>query len=660
MTTTNRLATKAQTTDAVQMINIDQCDIIDQWPAAALLATNLAALTTKDRALATKVEQSDILTGYALVVCADGAMTYCQQDETGARHWLGEHTLPIVFSENNVEKAAIEHINIALQYINDGYEALAILKNASPYQALFVIESEIPKIRMAFELHDFSAYINSGRLVIIHDAVLTRSLDQFYNANQGYNLIKKTLSFHTRDPKGNHHFSERITEAMQITHNNVVLQINDITMSINKYYASISPAQLKQSLNPNSGDKRCAINITNTYNMQDKYSSRDILSSLQSANFETKWSTYDQPDQISLLQQLKKIDTHHPNLFLLIDVFPLHTNIKLPNESITATFIHSLNDDTVASFTEAIKALANNNFIFSSDMATVKLIQKHAPFKNHIHYLPLVTNCDIYHTGYDNTNDYHKNSCDILFLGDRASDQPKNYNITLPTHQTFWQHLINVIAEAPENYYAQDAYSIVVKAQAHGIPIKKDEIRKQMASLLVRHLGKSVLWDLYLYQLKLTNLRVDVWGHTPFLPIDATNALPAYWDESIAKQCVKGTVSDGEDFNALLNQCRIFIDINDDGKPNQAVLNACAAGTFVMIKSHPNDNQPGGWGDYLDIGTELITFTSPEDMLAKVSHYLNNGQERLKIGSAAQRKCISLHNSDKRGETMLRQIHENL
>ena len=660
MATINRLSSRAQINEPPLTVNIDHSDIICQWPTEALLSANLDALVLQDPALVKLIEQCDNLTGYTLTICDDGSITYCQQDETGETHWLGNNSLPIIFSQNNVETANINHVNVALEYLNDGYEAITILKTTNPYQALFLIENNIQKIRMAFQLHDFSAYIATGRLVIIHDQVLNSALDQFYQTHPGYNLIQKTLSFHTRDPKENHQFSDRITAAIQIAHDNVVQKINNLTIAIDQYYQTISPKILKQSIAPNSDHNRCAINITSTYSAQDKYASRDILTSLRAVQFKTKWTTYDQPHQISIIEQLNLIDTLHPNLYLLIDVFPSHTNVRIPQQAITVSFIHWFDDDVLTKYKETIEAFTENNFIFSSNIATVALIQKHAPLKNHIHYLPLVANCNIYHTGYEKTNDYHKNNCDVLFLGDRASDQPKKYNISLPSHQNFWQHLINVIANYPEHYFAQDAFSVVIKAQEYGIPIKKEEVRKLLASLVAKYLGKTVLWDVYLYQLKLINLRVNIWGHVPFSPLKSTDNLPASWDESIVKQCVKGTVSDGEDFNALLNQCRIFIDINDEGKPTQTVLNACASGTFVMIKSHPDDNKPGGWGDYFDIGKELITFTTPEDMLTKVNHYLKNGQERLQVATAAQQRCITDHNCHDRGAEMLKRIYENL
>jgi Glycosyl transferases group 1 len=113
----------------------------------------------------------------------------------------------------------------------------------------------------------------------------------------------------------------------------------------------------------------------------------------------------------------------------------------------------------------------------------------------------------------------------------------------------------------------------------------------------------------------------------------------------------------GSEVVTQYSKCNIVVDIRADfGLPdeeiyhretsNMRIFEATRAGSFLLAENCTN------LGRYFEIGREIDTFSSNEELLDKINYYLDdrNVDERLKISQHGYKRAISEHSIEKRAE----------
>ena len=70
---------------------------------------------------------------------------------------------------------------------------------------------------------------------------------------------------------------------------------------------------------------------------------------------------------------------------------------------------------------------------------------------------------------------------------------------------------------------------------------------------------------------------------------------------------------------------------------NMRLFEATGMGAMVLTEEAPN------LGDLFEPGVEIATYSSRDDLLEKVSHYVANPEDRVRIAAAGQRRTLSDH-----------------
>ncbi len=83
----------------------------------------------------------------------------------------------------------------------------------------------------------------------------------------------------------------------------------------------------------------------------------------------------------------------------------------------------------------------------------------------------------------------------------------------------------------------------------------------------------------------------------------------------------------------------INIDIDDFGNqpPNMRLIEATGAGAFLLTPDHPELPK------FFEPGTEVETFRTPQELIAKIRYYLKEPEARRRIADAAQARCLKDH-----------------
>jgi len=163
-------------------------------------ARNLAALRRSQPAIAALVEQSDVPDSVTSTEGRDGSLTYVLPGENDRREWLGRSSMPSVSADALYGECSYEGTNVSLPGIMTGVELLVLAGRLPPQCAIFVVEADPLRLRLAMQLHDYSALIDSGRAVFLDARDLAAALRDFFTDHPGYDFPRTLFTGALRAP----------------------------------------------------------------------------------------------------------------------------------------------------------------------------------------------------------------------------------------------------------------------------------------------------------------------------------------------------------------------------------------------------------------------------------------------------------------------------
>lgn len=129
------------------------------------------------------------------------------------------------------------------------------------------------------------------------------------------------------------------------------------------------------------------------------------------------------------------------------------------------------------------------------------------------------------------------------------------------------------------------------------------------------------------------------------------------WFNPQLRKKVKANRIWGEDLIALYNEAKIVLNISswDPGRTglNLRVFDVPATGAFLLT-DHSEE-----LAQHFELGRELETFTSPDELREKIIHYLGHDQERVAIARAGYQKVLSFESYADKMNALLAEIGES-
>jgi spore maturation protein CgeB len=123
----------------------------------------------------------------------------------------------------------------------------------------------------------------------------------------------------------------------------------------------------------------------------------------------------------------------------------------------------------------------------------------------------------------------------------------------------------------------------------------------------------------------------------------------------------RGPVAPGDDLRRMYQRHKVVLHINTRCNLHPRVLEAAAAGGFVLARSDGDwDFAPGGVADCLEVGRELCVFTDEADLVAKIRRAFTDEPWRQSFARAARARVHRDHNYVQRAAAMLRALELRL
>lgn len=157
---------------------------------AQRLEANLRALRARQPDIAAEVAHAPIPRELTPVLGRDGTSTFLVQGENG-REWWGRCSMPFVAAEELTAPIPPQGGSVTLPSILTGVECMVLAKKLAPRFAIFIVDTPA-SFRIAFMLHDYTALLNAGRVVLFTFGGLQQQSRAFFARHPGY-AISPTL-----------------------------------------------------------------------------------------------------------------------------------------------------------------------------------------------------------------------------------------------------------------------------------------------------------------------------------------------------------------------------------------------------------------------------------------------------------------------------------
>lgn len=647
--------------DEKTKIPIEQETILQTWPGETLFAENIKAIQARNPELAQRLMEVTIPESAELTVANDGSVTYRIRQDDGRKPWLGYSSVPLIVARENIKRTDVGYANLAMDSIASGAEAKAVLQKMAPFQALFVTESNLVRLALALRIRDFSTELRAGRLLIFMDGRPAQEIEAFLNEHPGYNIVNKSITWAWRSDRENQEFAQQLSLAMQRCTKIAMAKMNDLMHAQRQYdqqHRATAIDSLRNALQ-NTASLRIA-NCTQAYTPTDCWTSRDALTGAKQLGAEIDHLVLDQPDKVSNIAQLERLNRLHPSLILLVDRVRGDFAYPLPETSLCASLWRQANQYPPASE----QRMGNHDFICTAHQHQLKSLRNAGYPQDRTMFLPLFANTELYYPIESRDQTDSDEDADVLMVADRCRIDPQAYQIKLPFQQQLWYAVAEEIRKGADTYHSDVAHEFLTRAERRSrIDLKDEELQTMFLTWIQNGLGETILRDTYADTLVQAgiDLKIRTWSRHSQEPCDGPDEENLLgWSDSPVHHCVVGSVEHEESLNRMLNRSKIVVHLSGFGFVDNLVLNAVAAGTLVLVRAGRRDPQPDGIGWYFDLGKEIITFESASDLLRKVRYYLSHDTERTKIAHAARETLLERHSCHIRMQEMLNRIHEQL
>ncbi|HWL92771.1 MAG TPA: glycosyltransferase [Phycisphaerae bacterium] len=273
-----------------------------------LLAGNLAALHRAQPLVAALLESAKLPDDLTSVTGRDGTPTFSWHENEGSRQWLGRTTMPTIRAEALLDSFQPGNGNVLFYCFGHGVEARRLLDSLAPHQAVFIIEPEPAKFRLALEVRDFSEDFRSGRLLAFTGQAAWKECGDFLVEHAGYVPPTRILSWPWFDRQTIDHATTELT-ALQ----------GDVA----RRRAESCPRKTSSGLEPVAGVMAARVMIlsTNT-NSESLRLARRLEAGVRARGFPCLAYIPDSPKTVAPAGATRLMEEAAPTHLIAVDAYP--------------------------------------------------------------------------------------------------------------------------------------------------------------------------------------------------------------------------------------------------------------------------------------------------------------------------------------------------
>ena len=187
-----------------------------------------------------------------------------------------------------------------------------------------------------------------------------------------------------------------------------------------------------------------------------------------------------------------------PQLLLLTDSLRGDVAPELPSSAVGVTWLSDSADNPLATDSHAVDRLGRYDFVCPTRADQGQSLQNNGFPAERIVVLPPAGNTGLFCPVELTDTQRSRYAADVVLVADRASTDPKTYEIQLPSHQQLLQRVSQHIHHSAGQYHYAQAEKYLKKASdSCGVQLREEDLRRFFVKLIQRYLGPTILYDTY-------------------------------------------------------------------------------------------------------------------------------------------------------------------
>lgn len=499
-------------------------------------------------------------------------------------------------------------------------------------QPIYVLEEYGDIFLLILRLFNLSEIINSGRVFWFLGENYKEKFKKHFLENFRFitpKFIFCSFPYNDEDIK-------EIKNVLKEVENEKASIYERNVLDINCYYSALSIDDWKKIYSNNRDRPLRVYLITSIFTTVLQYCTKDLADAFRELGCETKiWIEDKEIEAFHPYSVVHEMARFKPDMVLILDhlryeydIFGVCINHAIPFVCWILDKLSNLFD------TKYIEKLSDRDFTYTINREFAKECYK-SGYKE-VKVLPVAYNPKIYHPDVGVRKEYQ---CDIAFVASvgRDEDQNKIYSYLMEKEKILL-------------YYEDfEYYRNIIQRATCSLNL---DLSEEYLDSLARYFPSIVLKN----KMRIDNL---LWAKEMELDIKLYGS---GWDTiPELREYARGTIPNrSKELCSLFQSAKIHLHINLEVNVHFRVLECIASGGFILIKDHPSDFSPGGLNDFLEIGKEVITYTTKEDFQEKVLFYLNKESERQEIIEAGRKRVLRDHTYTKRTKWIIEDIKARL
>ncbi|MCO6435558.1 MAG: hypothetical protein J5J06_00545 [Phycisphaerae bacterium] len=430
-----------------------------------VLQRNLAALSERQADVAERIAVAEPPSGVEAAMGRDGCPTF-RLSGSGNRPWLGFSSMPSVSAEALVSGVAVGSDNLLLPTVLAGWEIALLLNRMPLFTVLFVIETQAWAANLVLRLHDFSAFLHDGRLLLFPFEDPFPPLVEFLDRNPGYEPPGRLIAVPQLSTVLLGEMERRLIQSVATVQAKRQDAIQDIR---NRWHVRDEASQ---------PEPRIAVVSTSPAAPTIAWA-RAVGEGLRREGIVHNVCVPDRPEHVHVAARLGAAQRCGANLVLSVDALPGRLGPPMP-ESVSS--ISWLITNNVPSQDIGDPPTLDRQFLAASTSIAVKLVERGAneQFVSILEPgLPETWLADLDETG----GAGHPGSPLVAILADVADDRAAALGINQHSHVQLWETVRSLcLRTAMESGDASPDNILAAASRSIGVPVHDPEFESHLIS----------------------------------------------------------------------------------------------------------------------------------------------------------------------------------
>lgn len=586
-------------------------------------ARNLEALSLQQPPICTLLSSTELPQSVVLVDGRDGSPTFRLGGSDGGSTWLGHSSMPTVSSPAVLAEFAFGSVNVLLPSIGHGFEAKRLLRMMAVHQAVFTWDADPLIPALALRLHDFSAEIRRGRLLLAVGPSAGQALLDCLEHYPAHLPPMKIFSAPHLQPSEVHQIQVQAETVAATQSNRLLRDTAELT------------AQLTSGTARHASGRRLLI-LSLIIDAEVSRVADALERAARQAGAECLAHTVDRPGHIHIVSGAGQLAEFQPTDVILLNQVKGEWGDLLRNVPRCATWCVSPSANRAPLF----EKVSRQDVLWAVDgecSAKIRAAERSTP---EVRSLLPAADGSLFHAAELDAEALEEYGSDVAIVLSAVDFSPQAIGLKWDSHRDLLDEIVALISKDPRRLSIEAADQLIdLAGRRTRVRLDSGEVRRDLARFISAGIAPTLAARKLLELLSRGNVTCKLWG--------------ANWEmypETADVRC--GPPPSHDQRNKIYNAAKLIVHLRNDDWHRQHLLDAVAAGACVLrhAESHSDASADPAWHE---LSSAIPSFAGVPQAYHTIRNWLVEERRRSEPMAQAHRLVQECHLMSHRLQTLL-------